>query len=97
MYLYVPGIWNPTTLDRIWQNGIYVSERGKDMYVHVHALIYTYVHVCTCTSVFINVCSMYIHVYAFNDMPSLATPASLSSAQAQLLHSSLLPALGASR
>jgi hypothetical protein len=42
-------IWNPTTLDRIWQNGIYVSEHCTDMYIHVHESMYTYVHVCTCT------------------------------------------------
>ncbi len=34
---------------RILQNGIYVSEHGTDMYVHIHAFMYMYVHVYTCT------------------------------------------------
>jgi hypothetical protein len=45
------AIWNPTHLDRIWQNGLYVSEHATTvqtclyMYIQVHEFINVYVHV----------------------------------------------------
>ena len=50
-----PGfhIWNPTHLDRIWQNGTYVSEHGTDKYVHVYASSWIHARVCT----------WYVHVH----------------------------------
>ena len=48
-------IWNPTHLDRIGQNGTYVSEHGTDMYIDVHELTYRHEHVCT----------WYVHVHIF--------------------------------
>ncbi len=46
-------IWNPTHLDRIWQNGTYVSEPCTYMSVHVHTSSWIHEHVCT----------WYIHVH----------------------------------
>ena len=43
----VTVIWNPTHLDRIWENGTYVSEHGTDMYVHVYASSCNHERVCT--------------------------------------------------
>ena len=34
-------------LDRIWQNGTYVSEHGTDMYVHLYASSWIHERVCT--------------------------------------------------
>ncbi len=52
---YVPGCTSTnclvppyTRFTGFQMNGIYVSEHGTDMYVHVHEFMYTYVHVCTC-------------------------------------------------
>ncbi len=41
------NIWNPDHLDRIGQNGTFVSEHGTDMYVHVQTVSDMYVHVQT--------------------------------------------------
>jgi hypothetical protein len=40
-------IWNPTHLDRIWQNCTYVSEPCTYMSVHVHTSSWIHEHVCT--------------------------------------------------
>jgi hypothetical protein len=47
--------WNPTHLDRIWQNGVYVSEHSTDMYVHVYTSSWIHERHCVCT--------WYIHVH----------------------------------
>ena len=71
------------------------------MYIHVHDLIYLYVH-GTYTFMHVNICMdtvqtcLYIFTTTlhFPSCPiSLATPASLSSAQEPLLLSSLLPVI----
>ncbi len=68
------------------------------MYIHVHEFIYLYVH-CTYTCIDVNICldtvqtrlCSFTTTLHFPSGPiSLATPASLSSEQEQLLLSSLL-------
>ncbi len=48
---YIPTIyliiWNPTHLDRIRQNGTYVSEPCTYMSVQVHTSSWIHEHVCT--------------------------------------------------
>ncbi len=117
-------IWNPDTLDKILQNGTYVSEHDTDMYVHVNRWMCMYIW-RTCTCIYVSVCSMSLHVheiiymyvngtytfmkciymihsrlYSFtitfhfpSGQISLATQASLNSAQEPLLVSSLLPVI----
>jgi hypothetical protein len=62
-FCYGLSIWNPTHLDKILQNGMYVSEHDTDMYVHVHDFMNVHVHLCACTWIITNLCqcNMYIH------------------------------------
>jgi hypothetical protein len=105
IYLYVHGTYmckNVNLCMDVVRTNVLIHDRVCTMYIlHVHEFISLYVH-CTYTCIDVNKCldTVQTRLYSFTTtiyFPSgpisLATPASLSSAQAPLLQSSLLPVI----